>query len=37
MGREDAADVVAGGGSAVILGRDQARVDERAAEVAKQG
>jgi NAD(P)-dependent dehydrogenase (short-subunit alcohol dehydrogenase family) len=37
MGRETAADVVAGGGSAVIIGRDQARVDETVAELAKQG
>jgi NAD(P)-dependent dehydrogenase (short-subunit alcohol dehydrogenase family) len=37
MGRETAADVVAGGGSAVIVGRDQARVDETVAELAKQG
>ena len=28
MGRQTATDVVAGGGSAVIVGRDQARVDE---------
>jgi short-subunit dehydrogenase len=32
-----AADVVAGGGSAVIVGRDQARVDETVAELGKQG
>jgi NAD(P)-dependent dehydrogenase (short-subunit alcohol dehydrogenase family) len=37
MGRETATDVVAGGGSAVIIGRDQARVDETVAELAKQG
>ena len=28
IGRESAADVVAGGGSAVIIARDQAKVDE---------
>jgi NAD(P)-dependent dehydrogenase (short-subunit alcohol dehydrogenase family) len=37
MGKETAADVVAGGGSAVIIGRDQARVDEAVAELGKQG
>jgi NAD(P)-dependent dehydrogenase (short-subunit alcohol dehydrogenase family) len=37
MGKETAADVVAGGGSAVIIGRDQARVDETVAELSKQG
>jgi NAD(P)-dependent dehydrogenase (short-subunit alcohol dehydrogenase family) len=37
MGKETAADVVAGGGSAVIIGRDQARVDETVAELGKQG
>ena len=37
MGRETATDVVAGGGSAVIIGRDQAHVDETVAELAKQG
>jgi NAD(P)-dependent dehydrogenase (short-subunit alcohol dehydrogenase family) len=37
MGRETATDVVAGGGGAVIIGRDQARVDETVAELAKQG
>jgi NAD(P)-dependent dehydrogenase (short-subunit alcohol dehydrogenase family) len=37
MGKETAADVVAGGGSAVIIGRDRARVDETVAELGKQG
>lgn len=37
MGKETAADVVAGGGSAVIIGRDQPRVDETVAELCKQG
>jgi NAD(P)-dependent dehydrogenase (short-subunit alcohol dehydrogenase family) len=37
MGKDTAADVVAGGGSAVIIGRDQARVDETVAELGKQG
>jgi NAD(P)-dependent dehydrogenase (short-subunit alcohol dehydrogenase family) len=37
MGKETATDVVAGGGSAVIIGRDQARVDETVAELSKQG
>lgn len=37
MGRDTAANIVAGGGSAVIIGRDQARVDETVAELAKQG
>jgi NAD(P)-dependent dehydrogenase (short-subunit alcohol dehydrogenase family) len=37
MGKETAADVVAGGGSAVIIGRDQARVDETVTELGKQG
>jgi NAD(P)-dependent dehydrogenase (short-subunit alcohol dehydrogenase family) len=37
MGKETAADVVAGGGSAVIIGRDKARVDETVAELGKQG
>jgi NAD(P)-dependent dehydrogenase (short-subunit alcohol dehydrogenase family) len=36
MGKETAADVIAGGGSAVIIGRDQARVDETVAELGKQ-
>jgi NAD(P)-dependent dehydrogenase (short-subunit alcohol dehydrogenase family) len=37
MGRESAADVVAGGGSAVIVGLDQARVDETVATLSKDG
>jgi NAD(P)-dependent dehydrogenase (short-subunit alcohol dehydrogenase family) len=37
MGRETATDVVAGGGGAVIIGRDQGRVDETVAGLAKQG
>ena len=37
IGRESAADVVAGGGSAVIVGREQARVDETVAELSKDG
>jgi NAD(P)-dependent dehydrogenase (short-subunit alcohol dehydrogenase family) len=37
MGRETATDVVAGGGAAVIIGRDQGRVDETVAGLAKQG
>jgi NAD(P)-dependent dehydrogenase (short-subunit alcohol dehydrogenase family) len=37
MGRETATDVVAGGGGAVIIGRDQGRVDETVARLAKQG
>src|ERR1700742_4473562 len=37
MGKGTAADVIAGGGSAVIIGRDQARVDETVAELGKQG
>ena len=37
MGKETAADVVAGGGSAVIIGRDKARVDETVAELGRQG
>jgi NAD(P)-dependent dehydrogenase (short-subunit alcohol dehydrogenase family) len=37
MGKETAADVVAGGGSAVIIGRDKAQVDETVAELGKQG
>ena len=36
MGRESAAEVVAGGGSAVIVGRDQDRVDETVAELSKE-
>jgi NAD(P)-dependent dehydrogenase (short-subunit alcohol dehydrogenase family) len=34
---EAAADVVAGGGSAVIIGRDQARVDDTVAALSKDG
>jgi NAD(P)-dependent dehydrogenase (short-subunit alcohol dehydrogenase family) len=37
MGKETAGDVVAGGGSAVIIGRDQARVDETVADLRKKG
>src|SRR4051812_26664291 len=37
MGKATAADVVAGGGSAVIVGRDQARVDETVTELSKDG
>jgi NAD(P)-dependent dehydrogenase (short-subunit alcohol dehydrogenase family) len=37
MGRDAAADVVAGGGSAVIVGRDQARVDETVTTLSKDG
>jgi NAD(P)-dependent dehydrogenase (short-subunit alcohol dehydrogenase family) len=37
MGKTTAADVVAGGGSVVIVGRDQARVDEAVAELSKDG
>jgi NAD(P)-dependent dehydrogenase (short-subunit alcohol dehydrogenase family) len=37
MGKGTAADVIAGGGSAVIVGRDQARVDETVAELGKHG
>jgi NAD(P)-dependent dehydrogenase (short-subunit alcohol dehydrogenase family) len=37
MGKGTAADVVAGGGSAVIIGREQARVDETVAELGKEG
>jgi len=37
MGKETAADVVAGGGSVVIIGRDQARVDETVTELSKDG
>jgi NAD(P)-dependent dehydrogenase (short-subunit alcohol dehydrogenase family) len=33
MGRANAADVIAGGGSAVIIGRDKTRVDETVAEL----
>jgi NAD(P)-dependent dehydrogenase (short-subunit alcohol dehydrogenase family) len=37
MGRATAADVVAHGGSAVIIGRDQARVDDTVATLSKDG
>jgi len=37
MGRQTAADVVAAGGSAVIIGQDQARVDDTVQELAKDG
>ena len=37
FGRDTAADVVAGGGSAVIIGREQARVDETVATLSKDG
>lgn len=37
MGRDSAADVVAGGGSAVIVGRAQARVDETVATLSNDG
>jgi NAD(P)-dependent dehydrogenase (short-subunit alcohol dehydrogenase family) len=37
MGKSTAADIVADGGSAVIIGRDRARVDETVAELGKQG
>jgi NAD(P)-dependent dehydrogenase (short-subunit alcohol dehydrogenase family) len=37
IGRETAADVVAGGGSAIIIGREQARVDETVATLSKDG
>jgi NAD(P)-dependent dehydrogenase (short-subunit alcohol dehydrogenase family) len=37
MGRESAADVVAGGGSAVIIGRDQDKVDDTVATLSKDG
>src|SRR3954466_6017584 len=37
MGKEAAADVVAAGGSVVIVGREQARVDETVAELSKDG
>jgi NAD(P)-dependent dehydrogenase (short-subunit alcohol dehydrogenase family) len=37
MGRDSAADVVAGGGSVVIIGREQARVDETVATLSKDG
>jgi NAD(P)-dependent dehydrogenase (short-subunit alcohol dehydrogenase family) len=37
MGKQTAADVVAGGGSVVIVGRDKARVEETVAELSKDG
>jgi NAD(P)-dependent dehydrogenase (short-subunit alcohol dehydrogenase family) len=37
IGRDTAADVVAGGGSAVIIGREQARVNETVAALSKDG
>src|SRR5689334_9058343 len=37
FGRDTATDVVAGGGSAVIIGREQARVDETVAALSKNG
>jgi len=37
IARESAADVVAGGGSAVIIGRDPARVDETVETLSKEG
>jgi NAD(P)-dependent dehydrogenase (short-subunit alcohol dehydrogenase family) len=37
MGRDTAADVVAAGGSAVIIGQDQERVDDTVKELAKDG
>ncbi|NMO50129.1 SDR family oxidoreductase [Actinoplanes sp. TBRC 11911] len=37
MGRDAAADVVAGGGSVVIVGREQARVDETVAALSRDG
>jgi NAD(P)-dependent dehydrogenase (short-subunit alcohol dehydrogenase family) len=37
FGRDTAADVVAGGGSAVVIGREQARVDETVAALSKDG
>src|SRR3954462_15698906 len=37
MGKEAAADVVASGGSVVIVGRDEARVEETGAELSKDG
>ena len=37
MGRDTAVDVVAAGGSAVIIGQDQARVDDTVQELAKDG
>lgn len=37
MGRDVAADVVASGGTAVIVGREQARVDETVAALSSDG
>ncbi len=37
IGRESAADVVSGGGSAVIIGREQAKVDETVETLSKEG
>jgi NAD(P)-dependent dehydrogenase (short-subunit alcohol dehydrogenase family) len=37
MGRQTAADVVAAGGGAVIIGQDQARVEDTVKELAKDG
>jgi NAD(P)-dependent dehydrogenase (short-subunit alcohol dehydrogenase family) len=37
MGRQTAADVVAGGGSAVIVGRDQGKVDEAVMSLSAKG
>src|SRR5690242_6358082 len=37
MGRQNAADVVAEGGSVVIIGRDKRRVDETVAELSTNG
>lgn len=37
MGKETADDVIAGGGSVVVVGRSQARVDETVAELSKNG
>jgi len=37
MGKATAADVIAGGGSAVIIGREKSRVDETVAELGSQG
>jgi NAD(P)-dependent dehydrogenase (short-subunit alcohol dehydrogenase family) len=37
MGRETAADVVAGGGSAVIIGQDPGKVDDTVATLSKDG
>src|SRR4051812_21002971 len=37
MGRDVAADVVAGGGTAVIVGREQSRVDDTVAALSRDG